>query len=192
MGANINLLGINKKDIYHKITSSETYSKYFNTTEARQNITYETLNLIDLSYFIQKNIDYTDKNISKEFGIENFYSNTIKKYCFELQEMFIYFFQGYSWDNDIEITHTDNGYLISKCSVVNLIDWYIALCTVYDEEDRIHTDSSKDDNFKNAIIIKEKYNPNYEYFKFSLNNFKELKERILNSNFENFLWVYSF
>lgn len=162
MGASITILGINN-DIHQSIIFERLVNRY-----------YESFN----------------RGVEPMIGLYTIFEVGVKKYCFEINEMLIYHNLGFKWEGSEQIGTYDNGFIVSKKQLLDLIDWYIALCYVFDNsKEAIPNPTIYVDE---ALSIKHNYNSEYDFFSFSYCKFFELKKEIQSNIYQNYLWIYSF
>ncbi len=120
------------------------------------------------------------------------YSNAIKSQCFEIAEMLEYFSCGFSWDGDCRLKQIGTNYLLVKNELLDLIEWYISLSFVFNNEVTTPEKELYVKYFVEAEKIKNEYNPKYGFFTYSLSLFIDLKKLISSSEYSYYIWEYSF
>ena len=121
------------------------------------------------------------------------YSNVIKTECFEMAETLEYFSRNFSWDGESVINNIGSDHLFNKTELLNLIEWYISLSLVFNEDNVSFDGFSKNPRYLNqAVILKNQYKDDYEFFSYSLELFISLKNKVLQSGYSNFILEYSF
>jgi hypothetical protein len=177
MGASLEIFGVNYKKIV------EDYPGYFKNS---QKVSVEEL----------KHLYYEILFDKSDSGLELFFENGIKRYCFTIHEMMTYFFSSFNWNNDVELGRHPDGphYILTKSQVIGLIDWYIALTYEFSDDDYVIDKIKEPKYLEEAKRMIDYYDdPNDEnYFKISGYDFVELKEEFLNAHYDCYFYTYSF
>jgi hypothetical protein len=173
MSSSLLILGVDHRKLV------EDYPGYFKNN---QEVSVEEL---DHLYY---EILYDKKNC----GLELFFENRIKRYCFTINEMMIYFFSSFDWNNDVELDHYESHYKLTKSQVIDLIDWYIALTYVFSVDDYVTSKIKEPKYLEEAKrMIDYHDDPNVEnYFKISGYDFVELKEEVINAHYDWYFYTY--
>jgi hypothetical protein len=127
-------------------------------------------------------------------GLELFFENRIKRYCFTINEMMEYFFSSFDWNNDVELESYESHYKLTKSQVIDLMDWYIALTYVFSVDDYV-TSKIKEPKYLNEAkrMIDYYHDPNIEnYFKISGYDFVALKEKVVNAHYDWYFYTYGY
>lgn len=122
-------------------------------------------------------------------GLDTVFEVAVKKHCFEISEMLDYFSLGFKWSGDCEIEMYEGNFIASDKLLLDVIDWFIALCYIYNIEDEVLVNPVT--YVDEAINIKNNYGAEYEFFSFSYHTFIDLKEKIQSDSNQNYLWVNS-
>jgi len=128
-------------------------------------------------------------------GLELFFENRIKRYCFTINEMMLYFFSSFNWNNEVELDSHDSHYKLTKNQVIDLIDWYIALTYVFSDDKEL-TFKIKEPKYleeaKRMIDYFKDVQLDENYFEISGYDFVELKKEVLSSHYDCYFYTYSF
>jgi hypothetical protein len=180
MSASLQIFGVDYKKLV------EDYPGYFKNS---QEVSVEELEHLYYESLYKK----VDDEIN--CGLEHFFENRIKRYCFTINEMMFYFFSSFNWNNEVEVDSHDSHYKLTKNQVIDLMDWYIALTYVF-SDDKDLTFKIKEpkyleearrmiDHFKGMQLDEN-------YFEISGFDFVELKEEVLSSHYDCYFYTYSF
>jgi len=182
MGADLEILGVNYKKLV------ENYPGYFKNS---QEVTVEELEHLYYEILYNKVDD----------GIKFFFGSNITRYCFTINEMMIYFFSSFDWNNEfdqkykVELNSHPDGphYILTKSQVIDLIDWYIALTYVFSNDKDLVSNIKEPKYLEQAKLLINYFEPNEEnYFVIFGYDFVELKEQVVNSHYEFYFYTYSF
>jgi hypothetical protein len=175
MSSSLLILGVDYKKLV------EDYPGYFKNS---QEVSVEEL----------ENLYYEVLFDKKNCGLERFFENRIKRYCFTINEMMIYFFSSFDWNNEVELESYESNYKLTKSQVIDLIDWYIALTYVFSVDDYVIAKIKEPKYLDEAKRMIDYYDdPNVEnYFKISGYDFVELKEKIVNAPYDWYFYTYGY
>ena len=180
MSGSLEIFGVDYKKLVEK------YPVYFKNSQVSVE---ELVHLYD-------EILYEKVENEKDCGLETFFENTIKRYCFTIHEMMTYFFSSFNWNNDVQLGRHPDGphYILTKSQVIGLIDWYIALTYVFSDDDYVIDKIKEPKYLEEAKRMIDYYDdPNAEnYFKISGYDFVELKEKVVNAHYDWYFYTYSY
>ena len=184
MSSSIEIIGVNQNKLLEKLPDNfiDVKKKYQSKT---MNLTVQEIELI----YYESLYKVVDEMSS---GLTLLFQNTINRYCFLLNEMMIYYFSGFNWNDDINIENYNSHYILDKNQLVGLIEWYIALSLATNKGKRIYSDYVY---LNEAILTVDTYYidlSDIDFFRISEFNFMELKEGVNNSNCDYYFYTYSF
>jgi hypothetical protein len=180
MSASVRIFGVNCKKIV------EDHPGHFKNS---QEVSIEELSKLFYESIYEKVYDGIN------CGLELFFENGIKRDCFTINLMMLYFFSSFSWDDEIELEQYNNSdYKLNKSQVVDLIDWYIALTYVFtDYKDRsVAMKEPKYLEEAKVLIDYFKNNPDENFFQISMYDFVAIKEEVLNAHYDYYFYTYSY
>jgi len=180
MSASLEIFEVNYKKLV------EDYPGYFKNS---QEVSVQELKHLFYESLYEKVYD------GMNCGLELFFENTIKRYCFTINEMMGYFFSSFDWNNKVELESCESHYKLTKSQVIDLMDWYIALTYVFSDDNYVTSKIKEPKYLEEAkrMIDYYKDEPNDEnYFKISGYDFVALKEEVLNSHYDFYFYTYSF
>jgi hypothetical protein len=189
MSASINLVGLDKQLLCSELKKSE-YFPGIARVDLRERIlsgNISTADFIELYYYLSGR-GITDTAM-KPLGMEFFFEMVVKRYCFELAQMFGYYFEGFQWDGEVKLEHTGPDYVLQRADALGVVRWFDALSRVFSGFDSTGVNA---DYLREAKKVKTVHEMNYEYFSGTEDLFREVEQRILASDQHLFLWAYSF
>jgi len=126
----------------------------------------------------------------ERFGMEVFYSQGIKQYCFDLAQALQYYFLGFTWHGEITVEHYGSDYRLNRAQTINVFEWFDVLSAVFGSG---VTGNMRADYLKAAGALKEYQSADDScYFLYSEDVFRDVLSHLAAANQRSFLWTYSF
>ena len=181
MGASVEIFGVTYKKLI------EDHPGYFKSSQE--------VSVVELYHMYYESL--FEKVYGKiDCGLELFYANGIKRYCFTLYEMMAYCFSSFNWHNrmEMEVESHDSHHKLTKDQVIDLMDWYIALTFVFSDDNYVTSKIKEPKYLEEAKLMIDYFESTLigeNYFKISGFDFVELKEEFVNSHYDCYFYTYS-
>ncbi len=188
MSASVVLVGLDMQRMREAFEKS-VYWDELDRKDVKNRLLEGSTNTEDLIYLFYLLSARLDDAGMKRFGMEVFYSQGIKRYCFDLAQALQYYLLGFTWQGEITVEHYGSDYKLSHEQVMGVFEWFDVLSAVFGSG---ITGSMRADYLKAANALKEYQGADDSYFLYTEDIFGDVLNHLATAHQHSFLWMYSF